>query len=404
MQGRGDPAALSGGRELSAPHRLVSASPPPGGPYIPMQPFGARITGRRRGPSQGSGRGRGVLTLVIGGAVVVAITVIVVMLMTGRSKVLPVPPPSPPVTPGPDTGFDLYVTPAGVPQWRLDGDVRTDRLPSRIRGITAGMHTVQIDPPPGFMSYRQQVAVEPGKASRVDITLQPIAGIVGVFESSPPGAIVSLIVDGKLQDIGPSPARAPLDPRNTYRVLFAKPGYVQANQPVRFSGGTEERVFVDLEKADKPVPDPPGAPNNVSPRPPAPVPAPPPRRVIPPTPDRPLPNKAVPDKAVPDPQPEAAPDKAGSDTSSSEPKDADPKAKGQGVLVLGSKPPCEIAIDGSPTGLRTPQKEIKLAVGRHRVTLTNSEYGIKETFNVDIKADTPEKAIKDYSDRLPSSN
>ena len=41
-------------------------------------------------------------------------------------------------------------------------------------------------------------------------------------------------------------------------------------------------------------------------------------------------------------------------------------------------------------------------MGRHRVTLMNNEFGIKESFNVDIKADAPEKMIKDYSDRLPN--
>jgi hypothetical protein len=396
---RGDAGPGSGGRELSAPNRLVSAaSPVVQLPYDPMASFGARITRGRRG----TGQGRSILLLVIGGAAVVAITVIVVILLTGGSKV--VPPVPPPMAADPSTGFDLYVTPAGVTQWKLDGDPRTDRLPSRIRGIAAGPHTVQIDPPPGFMSQRQQVAVELGKAPRIEITLQPISGIVGMFDSSPPGATVSLIVDGKRQDIGPSPAKAPLDPRNTYRVLFEKPGYVSVNRPVTFSGGLEERIVANLEKAvaEKP-PEPPGPPaSRVEPRPPPPPP--PPRRPVRPTPDRPVPDKAVPDKAAPEtaPAPEASPDKATPEPPSADAKDAaDPKAKAQGVLVLGSKPPCEIAIDNSPTGLRTPQKEIKLSVGRHRVTLTNSEFGIKETFTVDIKADTPEKAIKDYSDQLP---
>ena len=31
----------------------------------------------------------------------------------------------------------------------------------------------------------------------------------------------------------------------------------------------------------------------------------------------------------------------------------------------------------------------------------NNEYGIKETFVVEIKTDATEKMIKDYSDRLP---
>jgi serine/threonine protein kinase len=390
------------GRELSAPHRLVSASTPQAGPAPdPMAEFGARITGRRQQRTQR----RSLLPIVIGGAAVVAISVIVAILLTGGSRPkrsqgngstgsaeLQINPEL--------TGFDLYVTPAGISQWRLDSEVRTDRLPARIRGITAGVHSVQIDPPPGFMSQHQTVTVEPGKSSRVEITLQPIANIVGVFDSSPPGASVSLIVDGKRQDIGPSPAKAPLDPRNTYRVLFEKPGYVSVNRPVTFSGGQEERIVANLEKAtsDKPPGEPSSPTDHVAPRPPPPQPSPPPRA----PPERPAPDKTPPPKLAPEPSAAPGPDKGGGETSSVEPKDADPKAKGQGVLVLGSKPPCEIAIDGSPTGLRTPQKEIKLSVGRHRVTLTNSEFNIKETFNVDIKADTPEKAIKDYSDQLPN--
>ncbi|MBA3540935.1 MAG: hypothetical protein H0T79_15085, partial [Deltaproteobacteria bacterium] len=76
-------------------------------------------------------------------------------------------------------------------------------------------------------------------------------------------------------------------------------------------------------------------------------------------------------------------------------------AKGTGMLTLGAKPPCEIFIDGSSTGKTTPQKDIKLPAGRHRITLVNNEFGIKESFAVDIKADATEKMIKDYSDRLP---
>ena len=74
---------------------------------------------------------------------------------------------------------------------------------------------------------------------------------------------------------------------------------------------------------------------------------------------------------------------------------------GNGVLKLGSKPRCEIYIDGSSTGLFTPQLNLKLSAGKHRITLVNNEFGIRETFSVDIKADDTEKVTKDYSDRLP---
>lgn len=382
------------GREISAPNRLVAAAPAelpydsrsapvavPPQLSSPMASFGARITGGRRPPP--TERQRLIFTGAVGAAALAAIVVIVVMLASGRSKPAPAPPaprPSPMVAADPSTGFDLYVTPAGITQWKLDGESRTDRLPSRIRGIAPGRHAVQIDPPPGFLSQHQQVAVELGKASRVEITLQPIAGVTGVFESSPPGATVSLIVDGKRQTIGPSPTRAPLDPRNTYQVLFEKPGYVSVNRPIAFSGGLEERVVANLESATSAPPSP-----NLAPRPPS---NPPPQPSHPSTPKVSHPaERPVPDKT---PDPDAAPDKGDG-----------PDGKAQGVLVLGSKPPCDIAIDGNTTGLHTPQKEIKLSVGRHRITLSNGEFNIKDTFVVDIKADAPEKMIKDYSDQLP---
>jgi len=415
----GDSGTGSGGRELSAASRLVSAAAPVTLPFDPMATFGSRITGVRHGRDQR----RGIVMLVIGGAAIIALAVIVVLLVFGGSRAAPQPAPPPrvvvapppPVTADPDTGFDLYVTPAGVTQWKLDGEPRTDRLPSRIRGITAGSHTVQIAPPPGFLSQSQQVTVELGKAPKVEITLQPIPGITGQFESTPPGAMVSLIIDGKRQEIGPSPAKAPLDPRSTYHVLFEKPGYVSVNRPIVFSGGSEERVVANLEKAgdESMGGDNQGSaartvePKAVEPKAvePKAVDRTPPHKVIRPTPEKVVPAKGPPAKgtsARPATEPgstsEATPDKATPETSA----EVAAEAKGQGVLVLGSKPPCDIIIDGSTTGLHTPQKEIKLPAGRHRITLVNSEFGIKETFTVDIKADTTEKMIKDYSDRLPN--
>ncbi|HMG20363.1 MAG TPA: hypothetical protein VK607_03565, partial [Kofleriaceae bacterium] len=348
--------------------------------------FGARITGARR-PRDGIGR---YLPAALGGLAIIALVAIVVVALSPKSKPTPPPAPPPPAevklpppppAPDPGTGFDLYVTPPGIALWKLDGESRTDRLPSRIRGIAPGPHTVQIEPPPGFLSQLQQVAVEFGKAPKVEIALQPIPGIFGVFESTPPGATVSLIIDGKRQAVGPAPARAPLDPRSAYQVLFEKPGYVSVNRPIAFSGALEEHVVVNLEKVAPPA-SPPTPPR-------APAPEPRPRRG----------NRSAPDRAS---------DASGGESPSSsvpdetaEPRPAEPRGK-QGVLVLGSKPPCDIAIDGTATGMHTPQKELKLSVGRHRITLTNAEFGISETFSVDIKADAPEKLIKDYSDRLPN--
>jgi serine/threonine protein kinase len=404
-------------RELSAPHRVVAKTFPAADlPTIPVSRFGERITRGRRPHHT-----RGMLPIAIGGVALVVVVAVVAIAFSGgkpRPTAQPTPAPDgaklppPPPPPDPSTGFDLYVTPSGISQWKLDGETRNDRLPSRIRGIAPGLHSVQIEPPPGFLSQNQQVAVELGKAPKIEIALQPISGITGTFESTPPGATVSLIIDNKRQAIGPSPAKAPLDPRSSYQVLFEKPGYRSVNHPISFSGALEERVVVNLEKvADT---DPP-APVEAPPPTPAPHATPPAPHAAPPAHASPAPHAATPPerprRVIRPERPERpAPEKpdSGDPASPSAPDDSDarsapePRSKPQGILVLGSKPPCDIAIDGIATNLHTPQKEIKLAVGKHRVTLTNSEFGINETFTVDIKADAPEKLIKDYSDRLPN--
>ena len=79
--------------------------------------------------------------------------------------------------------------------------------------------------------------------------------IMASLQSDPPGAQISLIVDGKREALGPSPAKTKLDPRKTYQVLFEKPGFVSVNRPIVFTGGAEETIAVTLEKAGgSPVP------------------------------------------------------------------------------------------------------------------------------------------------------
>jgi serine/threonine protein kinase len=396
---------LFGGRELNAPARLVSAPLDQSAPFDPMASFGNDMHARRGG--------RGVMLIAIGGAAAAAVAVVVVIAMSGKKTpdtkpsdpvvTAPTPPtPTPgsngsntvaiaptPTPPAPtpaapadqNTGFDLYVTPGGITQWKLDGEARTDRLPSRIRGISPGPHTVQIDPPAGFMSQNQQVNVESGKAPKVEITLQPISGITGTFDSTPPGAMVSLIVDGKRQTLGPSPVKAPLDPRNTYQVLFEKSGYVSVNRPIAFSGELDERIVVNLERAGGQVaiaPPPPEHPTGP---------------VVTPehhdTPHHPPPHT---------PEHPATPEHGGDGGENPPPEH--PIAKGDGTLMIGSKPPCQIFVDGSDTGLTTPQRSMKLSAGKHRITLINNDNSIKESFAVDIKADETTKAIKDYSAKM----
>ncbi|HEX7701033.1 MAG TPA: hypothetical protein VF403_09935, partial [Kofleriaceae bacterium] len=349
---------------------------------------------------------------------VAVIAVIVIISMTGGKKEQPIAAPGsdvPLVVAGDqNTGFDLYVVPGGVTTWRLDGESRTDKLPSRIRGISSGPHQVSIDAPPGFMSQNQPITVEAGKSPKIEIALKPIEGINGDFESTPPGATVSLFIDGKRESLGASPAKAPLDPRKTYQVLFEKPGYVSVNRPIVFTGSLDEKIVVNLDKAsaavadntgsaatnpitqpvEHPVQHPVTVPNNGGTHP-----------VTHPNNGGEHPTNPLPGEHGGGDKPSGGGDKpaGGGDKPAGggdKPAGGGDKPTGTGTLLVGSKPPCDIFIDGSSTGLHTPAKDIKLPAGKHKVTLVNNEFGIRDTFTVDIKADQPEKAIKDYSDKI----
>jgi hypothetical protein len=70
-----------------------------------------------------------------------------------------------------------------------------------------------------------------------------------------------------------------------------------------------------------------------------------------------------------------------------------------GTLMVSSKPPCEIVIDGVATVLTTPQRAIKLRTGTHKVTLYNDDYKINSTFEVVVEAGKATKLIRDLMPR-----
>ena len=70
---------------------------------------------------------------------------------------------------------------------------------------------------------------------------------------------------------------------------------------------------------------------------------------------------------------------------------------GSGILMISSKPPCEIVVDGKSTHLQTPQKAIPLAPGTHTIMLVNAGLKIHKTVAVDIVAKKPTKVIQDFT-------
>lgn len=116
----------------------------------------------------------------------------------------------------------------------------------------------------------------------------------------------------------------------------------------------------------------------------------------------------------PEPEPEPAKKKAKASPRTKRASDAEKTERKQsvidsgakataadpGVLMLAAKPPCQIRIDGKTTGLTTPQRVLKLSPGKHRVTLTNQEHQIKDSFKVSIVSGQKTRIVRDNTSKI----
>lgn len=160
--------------------------------------------------------------------------------------------------------------------------------------------------------------------------------------STPSGATVTLVDRGRTQLVGDTPVDAAVDPSREYDLVFT---YADGPPHVEhLDARTTRRVEVALDRHE---------------------------------PARPAPQRPERGDRVERVERAERPD------------------RGVGTLMISSKPPCEIAIDGRATGLTTPQRAISLSAGSHRITLRNSEKSIRKTLTVQIAANATEKVIED---------
>lgn len=266
------------------------------------------------------------------------------------------------------TGFDLFIEPADATV-KLDGKLLDMPPPMRIREITPGEHELAISAPSGFYSKTKTITVTAGQAEVIRIQLDPIE-VRGRFTSEPPGAAVSLVADGEDAEpvaLGETPVVHVLDARERYQAVFEMEGFEPARVDVSPGQIPEVPVHVALTPADEA-----GTATETAARASA-------RRP---------PRRRAQAKAQ---RPRQAGDRAG----------AGDAKRAPGVLMLGSKPPCRIFIDGKDTGKTTPQRSLSLPAGRRKIKLVNQEFGIEETFTVTIEPGETTRVLKDMSSRIP---
>ncbi len=293
-----------------------------------------------------------------------------------------------------ETGFDLYVEPAAIKDQvtiKVNGKLYATAPPARFRQIAPGDHTIEIEAPRPYKSEKEVVTVTAGEAGRVTIRLAADQ-VVAHFESTPPGADVVLVSDGQRTPLGKSPTETKLDPGKRYEVIFERNGYVGQTKPIEFSGRPEESIVAILARAPSVAHD--RAPDRTSSHSGG-------TRVVDHTPDRTAPRDKVRETKH---DTVASNDHGGSNPFAEDPGESRPPKKdtpsGTGSLNIGSKPPCKIYIDGKNTGKTTPQRGMSMPAGRHKITLVNNTYNIKETFGVTVKANDSSTVMKNMMDRI----
>jgi hypothetical protein len=204
-------------------------------------------------------------------------------------------------------------------------------------------------------------------------TPAPAAKLADIrVDSTPSGATVMLVDNGKTSLLGTTPIATSLDPSRSYDVIVTVEG--RPSKMAHLDPATAPHLEVALDAA--PVPDARVAAAKPVAPPPVAVPAPAARH-----------HHVAAARTAPIGQ-IADPGFDGPSTSA-------PSAGGNGTLMISSKPPCEIVIDGKATGLSTPQRALPLTAGAHKITFVNAGEHINKTVAVSITADQTTKLVKD---------
>ncbi len=222
-------------------------------------------------------------------------------------------------------------------------------------------------------------------------TTRGVVKLVDVrIDSRPAGATVMLVDNGKTSFLGTTPIATSLDPSRPYDVVFTLEG--RPTQMAHLDPAKSSKLDVVLGKtatAVKVAATPAPAAREIAAPAPARAPAPRHHQVA---------RSAPPSTELAEPSFDApAPTKVTTKAEPASETHADRPAvsNGIGTLMVSSKPPCEILIDGKSTGMTTPQRAIQLPPGAHKITFVNTTQNINKTVAVSITADQTTKLIKD---------
>ncbi len=248
-------------------------------------------------------------------------------------------------------GLNFTTTPAGARVFIDNREVGT--TPIALTDVPVGTHEMRVEQP-GKRAYTQTIQVAEGAPQTVpQVTLQP-ASVSIRFSSEPRGATVSLLRGSERRQLGRAPLTSTIDlTGGNWTVEMVSDGYETHTAPlvVRYDDAAPT-VAATLSRSAE------AEPVAVA--------------------SRSKQRRTRPRQRVRQRNPSG-----GGSTNSTGPSEVAVMG-GPGRLRINSRPWSQVSVDGQNIGT-TPQMNISLSSGRHRVTLVNPEFNIRKTITVNIR-------------------
>jgi hypothetical protein len=250
-------------------------------------------------------------------------------------------------------GFTLNTAPTGATVY-VDGTRLPGTTPVTAADLAAGPHQVRVEMS-GQGTWEDEIVIAAGQTVAVPtVTLSP-AEVLVRFASTPEGADVVLVSSNRERRIGVTPTEIDVDlDHGPYTVRMTLDGYETWSEPLRITGAAREAdVSATLERAGRPSSVGGGGGSGGGSTAMA---------------------TASTDMATAtqdDPP-------AGMDTAMA-------GGTGPGTLRINTRPWSQVYVDGRLIG-NTPQMNISLPAGSHRVTLVNPDFNIRQSVSVTVEA------------------
>ncbi len=294
-------------------------------------------------------------------------------------------------------GFSIETTPPGATVF-LDGQQLGGVTPLRVGNLLARSYQIRVKLD-GFREQEQKVEVQPA----VDQSLPRIAleadRVRVRIASEPAGAEAVLVHKSERRVLGRTPVDVTLDNDGSrWSLEVSKSGYQTYTQPLALSGGAELSVRAVLAgEGEEPqavaVAEEPAAHHHhgsgrgesagsEEPRP-----------------SEPRASASEPRASAVEPRASASEPRASEPASErseraerARPEPAASSEGGPGTLRINTRPWSQVSIDGRAIG-NTPQMNIPLPAGNHRVQLVNPEFNLRKTLTINIKPGQVETQI-----------